>query len=47
MPAPVIDFQTYLKRIPQHTTDLHEEASVPLRHYRRTANDAWNLRLYV
>ena len=47
MPKPAVDFDTYLKRIPTHSRQLPEESAVPQRHYRRSANDAWNLLIYV
>ena len=46
MPRPQINYNTYLKQIPQHTSALLPEASVPIRHYIRSANDAWNLLVY-
>jgi hypothetical protein len=47
MPKPAVDFDKYIKRIPNHTRPLPEESTVPHLHYRRSANDAWNLLLYV
>ena len=47
MPKPAINFDTYLKRIPSHSIDLPQESEVPCYHYRRSANDAWNLLVYI
>jgi hypothetical protein len=47
MPKPAIDYSKYLARIPTHSAPLPEESSVPHRHYRRSANDAWNLLIYM
>lgn len=35
-----------IAKIPQHASDLPEASRSPLEHYRRGANDAWNLLLY-
>lgn len=35
-----------IAKIPQHTIEPHEASRSPLEHYRRGANDAWNLLLY-
>jgi hypothetical protein len=47
MPKPAIDYNKYLTRIPTHSELLPAESSVPHRHYRRSANDAWNLLAYI
>ena len=47
MPRPRINYDAYVKSIPQHTSALPPEASVPIRHYVRLANDAWNLLVYI
>ena len=47
MPKPSIDFDKYLKRIPTHSQQLPVESGVPHRHYERSANDAWNLLIYM
>jgi hypothetical protein len=46
MPAPVIDFELRIKRIPIHVVDLPEEADVPRLHYERSANDSWAMLAY-
>lgn len=46
MPLPAINYQTYINRIPTHVEQLSDDATVPILHYRRHANDAWNLLLY-
>jgi hypothetical protein len=47
MAKPAVDFDVYLKRIPSHSVELPHESDVPLDHYSRSANDAWNLLTYV
>lgn len=47
MPRPQINYRTYLKAIPQHSSPLPPEAQVPIQHYVRSANDAWNLLVYI
>jgi hypothetical protein len=47
MPKPDFKFDKQLKRIPTHSRPLPDEARVPHRHYRRSANDAGNLLKYV
>lgn len=47
MSRPPIDFGKYLKRIPTHSERLRQESETPISHYRRAANDAWNLLVYV
>ncbi|MEX2121411.1 MAG: hypothetical protein WD847_17590 [Pirellulales bacterium] len=47
MPKPPINLDTYLKYIPSHSIPLSQESGVPAEHYRRSANDAWNLLVYV
>ena len=41
-----IDFDLRIRLIPEHVSDLPEEAPFPRRHYERTANDAWALLVY-
>jgi hypothetical protein len=33
--------------IPHHVAELPEEAGVPILHFKRSANDSWNLHLYI
>ncbi len=47
MPKPTINFERYLKRVPTQSVGLPQESEVPCYHYRRSANDAWNLLLYI
>jgi hypothetical protein len=42
-----IDFDKYLKRVPAHSVPLPQEAEVPRYHYERSANDAFNLLVYI
>ena len=37
----------YFHQIPTHVVELADEATAPIRHHRRFANDSWNLLLYV
>lgn len=46
MPKPAVDLDKYLPRIPTHVQQLPVESAVPQQHYRRSANDAWNLLIY-
>ena len=46
MPAPAIDFDLRLKRIPTHVVNLPVEAVVPRLHYERSANDSWATVIY-
>lgn len=46
MAAPKIDYFQRVSRILDHSRDLPTDATVPVLHYRRGANDAWNLVLY-
>jgi hypothetical protein len=47
MPAPPVDLATYVPKVARHVLPLGDDAAVPIRRYRRAANDAWNLLLYV
>lgn len=44
---PNFDYVAGIKRIPTQVEPLDEEADVPIRHYRRLANDAFSLLAYV
>ena len=47
MADPPIDFDLYIRPIPEHGGPLPAESIVPVRHYERAADDAWNLLKYV
>ena len=47
MPRPRIDPRQRITEILKHTDSLTEEAKRPLEHYKRSADDLWNLRNYV
>ena len=47
MAKPQIDFGTYLPRIPTKVAPLPTVSTIPILHYKRSANDSWNLLLYV
>jgi hypothetical protein len=47
MPKLPIAFETRIAQIPEHSIPLAQEAEVPRQHYTRSANDAWNLLVYV
>lgn len=42
VPAP-----SYFHQIPKHVKPLPDESVSPNRHYRRSANDSWNLLIYI
>lgn len=46
MPLPVPSLAQLVAAIPQHTEALPPESARPIEHYRRGANDAWNLWQY-
>lgn len=41
------DFVAHIRRLPTQVEELDQEADVPIKHYRRLANDAFNLLAYV
>lgn len=43
MTTPKVDLKYWIARIPEHVEDLPAESASPLEHYRRSANDSWNL----
>lgn len=47
MAKPKIDLHHWISRIPEHLEDLPHESSSPIKHYKRGANDSWNLLRYV
>lgn len=44
---PPVDYKQEILNAISNSTDLPTESSSPLEHYRRSANDAWNLVVYV
>lgn len=47
MAMPPVDYKQEILNAISNSTDLPTESSSPLEHYRRSANDAWNLVVYV
>jgi hypothetical protein len=47
MAMPTVDYKQEILNSISNSTDLPSESSSPLEHYRRSANDAWNLVVYV
>lgn len=47
MAMPPVDYKQEILNAISNSTDLPSESSSPLEHYRRSANDAWNLVVYV
>jgi len=47
MAMPTVDYKQEILNAISNSTDLPSESSSPLEHYRRSANDAWNLVVYV
>lgn len=46
MTAPKIDLAKFIARIPDHVAELPPESASPIEHYKRGANDSWNLLKY-
>ena len=47
MAMPPVDYKQEILNAISNSTDLPTESSSPLEHHRRSANDAWNLVVYV
>jgi hypothetical protein len=46
MARPKIDLRKFIARIPEHVAELPPESASPIEHYKRGANDSWNLLKY-